>query len=170
MRSNHGKPVCANAPLHFNHSHSQKNYALAFGFDAQTPLKNTQFYNAKPDLGANLGAGVGVDVEDLDRAVNFSALANSRFSDDERKRWQANGTAAAWFAIWCAKEAVLKAHGLGIRLNLRELNTHAAADDMAGFAQHARIGRFYYRCFSVNHAMLAVAHRDEKTLWDLVWV
>ena len=100
----HGKPYLVNFPeFYFNHSHSQKNYALATSTNM-------------PDI--------GVDIEDLDRKVRFEALANHAFHAHELKHWNdLQQDSAYWFKVWTTKEAVLKAAGLGVRLNLNELNT-----------------------------------------------
>ena len=66
-KTEYGKPYLINFPkLYFNHSHSQKHYALA---------SSTQMHD------------LGVDVEDLDRKVRFEALAEHAFHANELQHW-----------------------------------------------------------------------------------
>jgi 4'-phosphopantetheinyl transferase len=118
-----GKPYWVDQPsFHFNHSHSQNYYALATSERMQ-------------DL--------GVDVEELNRKVRFEALAKHAFHVEELRVWQQyDQDKAYWFKVWTTKEAVLKASGLGIRLNLNELNTQAHPTHNGGMCSHPLIGSF----------------------------
>lgn len=138
----HGKPYLIKFPqFHFNHSHSQKNYALA----TSTHM---------PDL--------GVDIEDLDRKVRFSALAKHAFHPHELQHWNAlEQDRDYWFKVWTTKEAVLKASGLGIHLNLNELETRVHPIYDGGICSHPLIGTFAYQNFNLGHVMLTVAWRSE---------
>ncbi len=71
---------------------------------------------------------------------------------------------AYWFKVWTTKEAVLKASGLGIRLNLNELNTQAHPTHNGGMCSHPLIGRFAYQNFELGDVMLTVAWRAERVL------
>ncbi len=138
-RQAHGKPFCVNLPyLAFNHSHSQQHYALVYSLDV---------------------ADLGVDIEDLQRNVRMQKLAEHSFHADELAYWQQhNQERAIWFKIWTIKESVLKAHGLGIRLNLKELNTQIN-DDEHGFVIHPTLGKFYYQSIQTEQCMIAIAYR-----------
>ena len=69
---------------------------------------------------------IGVDVEELDRNVRLDALAKHAFHPDEYETWLSlEQDREYWFKVWTIKEAVLKASGLGIRLDLNTLNTQA---------------------------------------------
>ena len=140
----HGKPYLVNFPeFYFNHSHSQKNYALATSRNM-------------PDI--------GVDIEDLDRKVRFEALANHAFHAHELKYWnELEQDSAYWFKVWTTKEAVLKAAGLGVRLNLNELNTQVHPVHDGGLCSHPLIGTFAYQNFHLGHVMLTVAWRSEAS-------
>ena len=141
-RTEFGKPFLLNNPnCAFNHSHSQKNYALAMS----KQIKD-----------------IGVDVEDLDRQVRFDALAKHAFHPDEYQTWQdLEFDPVFWFKVWTTKEAILKASGLGIRLSLNELNTQVHAINDGGICTHPQIGSFAYQNFTLSHVMLTVAWRSE---------
>ena len=136
-----GKPYLLDQPsFHFNHSHSQNYYALATSGRMQ-------------DL--------GVDVEELSRKVRFEALAKHAFHVEELRVWhQFDQDKAYWFKVWTTKEAVLKASGLGVRLNLNELNTHVHPLYDAGICHHPLIGHFAYQNFQLTNSMLTLAWRS----------
>lgn len=140
----HGKPYLVNfSEFYFNHSHSQKNYALATSRNM-------------PDI--------GVDIEDLDRKVRFEAFANHAFHAYELKHWNdLQQDSGYWFKVWTTKEAVLKAAGLGVRLNLNELNTQVHPVHDGGLCSHPLIGTFAYQNFHLGHVMLTVAWRSEAS-------
>jgi 4'-phosphopantetheinyl transferase len=65
-------------------------------------------------------AEVGVDAEPLDRAVDWRAIARRALSHDERAQVEATGPElrdSLASRLWCRKEAVAKATGLGLALN-----------------------------------------------------
>ena len=137
-----GKPI-AKPPHHlaFNHSHSQAHYALAYS-------------DGIIDL--------GIDIEDLDRDVRMHALAKKSFHPDEYQMWQRlDYCREFWFKVWTIKEAVLKAHGLGIRLNLNTLNTHAHPTWGFGRVMHPQLGVFMYQHICLAKSVLTVAYRQE---------
>ena len=140
----HAKPYLIKFPqFYFNHSHSQKNYALATS-------------SHMPDL--------GVDLEDLDRKVRFEALAVHAFHPNELRYWnELEQDREYWFKVWTTKEAVLKASGLGIHLNLNELETRVHPIYDGGLCSHPSIGTFAYQNFNLGHAMLTVAWRSESS-------
>lgn len=142
MSSKHGKPyLSADFPCYFNHSHSHQYYALAMS----KKIKD-----------------LGVDVEDLDRKVRFEALAKHAFHPNELKTWQSlSFDSSYWFKVWTTKEAILKAHGMGIRMNLNELDTQVHADFDGGVCTHSDLGVFAYQNFQIGHSVLAIAWRSE---------
>ncbi len=106
-----------------------------------------------------LAMSIGVDIEDLNRQVRLEALAKHAFHPEEMKVWQAlNYDRAFWFKVWTIKEAVLKAHGMGIRLSLNTLNTKAHPTWDFGVVEHELLGSFYYQNIVMSNAMLAVAY------------
>ena len=137
-----GKPYLTVEPkFSFNHSHSQKNYALAMS----KQIKN-----------------IGVDVEDLDRKVRFEALAKHAFHPNELKRWyELDQQEEYWFKVWTTKEAVLKASGLGIRMSLNELDTQVDSIQNGGICQHENFGVYAYQNYVLANCMLTVAWQSE---------
>lgn len=134
-----GKPFCQNHCVFFNHSHSQTDYSLAYSTDI-------------PHL--------GIDIENLHRQANFKALAQRYFHPDEQHFWQQQAeNPNAWFKIWTAKEAVLKACGLGIRMQLNQLNTQDLQSSQADFSHlfHAELGHFYLQHQQLEQSMLCLA-------------
>jgi len=70
------------------------------------------------------GASVGADIEWLRPRPNAMTLARRFFTPAEAAQLAAlpHDGAEAWFVrLWCAKEAVLKAHGRGIAFGLERL-------------------------------------------------
>lgn len=146
----YGKPYLKNdLRLAFNHSHSQKNYALAL---SQTYLD------------------IGIDVEDLDRKVRFQALAEHAFHPRELAEWHAlEQDSSYWFKVWTTKEAVLKASGLGIRLTLNEFDTGVRGHLNSGVCEHSILGSFAYQHEKFEHMLLTIAWRiTDKNSTELV--
>lgn len=134
-----GKPILKIPnQFQFNQSHSQQSYAMVISDEI---------------------AHIGVDIEDLNRQVRFEALARHAFHPEEMKVWRVlNYDRAFWFKVWTIKEAVLKAHGIGIRLSLNTLNTKAHPTWDFGVVEHELLGSFYYQNIVMSNAMLAVAY------------
>lgn len=143
VTTEYGKPYLkSDSFIEFNQAHSHQYYALAMSHQVK-------------DL--------GVDVEDLNRKVRFEALAKHAFHADELKIWQSlDFDPVYWFKVWTTKEAILKASGLGIRMNLNELNTQVhVANDGGISAYHERLGIFAYQNYQVAGCVLTVAWRSE---------
>ena len=139
----HGKPFLTSHSLHFNHSHSQHYYALAISERVKD---------------------IGIDVEQLDRSVRFDALAQHAFHPEEYQIWQASEDEEYWFRVWTTKEAILKASGLGIRLDLNSLNTQVHPEQNGGMCTHPLLGTFAYQNFILNQRIvLTVAWRAEQS-------
>ena len=149
-KTEYGKPYLAHFPqAAFNHSHSRKHYALAYS-------------DTIPQ--------VGVDVEDLDRAVRFEALAQHAFHPEELDCWaELDYSLEYWFRVWTTKEAVLKASGLGIRLTLKEFNTQLHPIHHGGMCQHPDIGSFAYQNYVLGQMMLTVAWQAEASCRGFQW-
>lgn len=138
----HGKPFLSSHALHFNHSHSRHYYALAVSERVRD---------------------IGIDVEELDRKVRFEAFAQHAFHAEEYQIWQQRQDKEYWFKVWTTKEAILKASGLGIRLDLNSLNTQVHPEQNGGMCTHSMIGTFAYQNFILNHIVMTVAWRAEQS-------
>lgn len=149
-KSIHGKPLVKNIPhLYFNQSHSSSDYVLIYS------------------LGV---ADIGVDIENMGRNLNFDKLAKRYFHHDEYHHWQDNGgDKRLWFCYWTIKEAVLKACGLGIRMNLSDLKA-VLIDKDCGYVDNDRIGKFYFRNIVMGDAMITVAYPFEYGKVDIIVV
>ncbi|MCL6247597.1 4'-phosphopantetheinyl transferase superfamily protein [Acinetobacter sp. ANC 4945] len=143
-KSAFGKPFLPDFPsFHFNHSHSQQHYVLA---------------------SSEKIASIGVDIEDLNRKVRFDAMAQHSFHPEELLHWEGcEHDPDFWFKVWTTKEAVLKASGLGIRVNLNELNTQCHPEQNGGMCSHPAIGTFAYQNIQLPHVMLTVAWQSEQS-------
>lgn len=104
----YGKPELPNSPstpaIHFNISHSGE---LAL-------------------IGICHNRRVGIDVERLDRAVRIQAIADRYFSPEESEAIRSlppEQQRLAFFRCWTAKEAYLKALGVGLYGSLNNLRT-----------------------------------------------
>ena len=149
-KTEYGKPYLTEFPqVAFNHSHSHKHYALALSHTVRQ---------------------LGIDVEDLDRQVRFETLAQHAFHPEELHGWaESEYSSEYWFKVWTTKEAVLKASGLGIRLSLKELNTHVHAINHGGMCQHPEIGSFAYQNYHLGQIMLTVAWQAEPSCQGFQW-
>lgn len=143
-RHEHGKPFLSSHALHFNHSHSQHHYALAMSERVQD---------------------IGIDIEELDRKVRYDALARHAFHPEEYQIWQQQEQELEyWFRVWTTKEAILKASGLGIRLDLNSLNTQVHSSNQGGMCSHPLIGTFAYQNFILNQKIVVtLAWRAEQS-------
>jgi 4'-phosphopantetheinyl transferase len=107
-RAVHGKPMLASpaTPLEFNVSHSGDWGVIAL---AHVP--------------------VGVDVEQIRPGRSSPALEQRFLTDGERallgRRARADGD-AAFFVVWCRKEAYLKATGFGLAAPFSRIDSSAA--------------------------------------------
>ena len=146
LKPHYGKPYLPD--LAFNHSHSQQHYALVMSQDL---------------------ADIGVDIEDLSRKVRFEALAQHAFTQAELQRWYASGQDQAyWLQIWTAKEAIVKAAGLGIRLSLNSLETNVYFGQIQGSMQHDSLGEFCYQHMQCHDAILSIAWRREQRVPTII--
>ncbi len=104
-RDEHGKPFLLPPYtwLRFNLSHSQGRAILVAARDV-TP---------------------GVDIENLSRKLRVRTLAERFFTSAESFALQQCSPAtrqASFLQLWCHKEAVLKAHGVGIAFGLQRID------------------------------------------------
>jgi 4'-phosphopantetheinyl transferase len=99
----HGKPVIDNDGIQFNVSHTHELAVLAFA--ATVP--------------------VGIDIEYLQRELDYQQLAKRYFSPEEIKAMEAaaeDNHKRIFLELWTRKEALLKATGEGISRTLNQLD------------------------------------------------
>ncbi len=109
IKNEHGKPylkqsgLLSPAPIEFSQSHCVDQIAL---------VMNKQ------------GIAVGIDIEAKDRVIPIQALAQRILTPWELVQFEQTMNPHAFLLMrWTIKEAVLKASGLGIRLNLNQLES-----------------------------------------------
>jgi 4'-phosphopantetheinyl transferase len=139
----HGKPYLVNQPISFNISHSSEAFAMVWNLD-NIPL--------------------GIDIEDRSKKRKEQILAKRTFDAAEIKAWQnpelsAQQAHEQWLTTWTRKEAVLKAHGLGIRLDLNTLNTENEDDTL----NHPLLDEWRYRSFVLDEQVVSVAWAGDET-------
>jgi 4'-phosphopantetheinyl transferase len=92
-----GKPALERGELEFNVSHSGDRVAIAIAE----------------------GTAVGIDIEvEQPRMTDLAQLARRYFAPDEAAEVEKEEDAALFFTIWTAKEAVIKAVGGGLSIEL----------------------------------------------------
>ncbi len=144
----HGKPYLADQKISFNISHSQEAFAMVWSLD-NIPL--------------------GLDIEDKSKKRQQQTLAARTFDSHEMGAWQnpeLSQTKAheQWLKTWTRKEAVLKAHGLGIRLDLNTLNTENADDTLT----HPLLGEWRYQSFVLEEQVVSVAWNGDGKEHEIV--
>jgi 4'-phosphopantetheinyl transferase len=119
-----GKPILLGTPeIHFNVSHS---YGAA--------------------LIAIASAEIGVDIERIDRSVDYAGVAQSVFSRPEMEMLREAPDARrgeVFFLIWTRKEAYLKATGAGFSSNLPEISTAASGGTIEDHGDSAGCSAWY---------------------------
>ena len=79
-------------------------------------------------IGVGTVSAIGVDVERRDDAIDVEALASYALTPSERSALAADGnTSAAFYSYWNAKEAALKALGVGVAEYLQRLSVRRCA-------------------------------------------
>ena len=141
-RNARNKPICTNSALAFNHTHCQTHYALVYGLEC---------------------VDLGVDVEAITRQANFDALAKRYFCQVEYDWWASDPVPTRWCQIWTAKEAALKACGIGIYFKLNKVNTRHRHPDWqtqgtwSGVTYIDGVGAFLYRHLICDGHVICVA-------------
>ncbi|WP_051526443.1 4'-phosphopantetheinyl transferase family protein [Alkanindiges illinoisensis] len=140
-KDSYGKPYLVNTPnLQFSQSHCAQQFVLVF---------NQQ------------RIAIGVDIEARQRTINLAGLAKRILTAAEMQVFtQAANPQAYLLKCWTIKEAVLKASGLGIRLNLNTLETHYSGSEPhtnSAVAYQAAIGEWAYQCFATEAYYYSVA-------------
>ncbi len=120
---------------------------------------------------------LGVDVEQWRPDVATDEMAKFTFSEREYQTWLALPAAeqtAGFFTCWTRKEAFIKAHGLGLALDLKtfdiELHPDQPAQLHAFRTNPAEVGQWQLQDIPIDagySAAVAVkAHRWQLHLWD----
>ena len=129
--STFGKPLLVQGEqeelIHFNLSHTRGWAALAVCRQAE----------------------VGVDIELLDRNPDMEGLARRYFSVQEvtdLMELEAADRCRRFFALWTAKEAFLKAIGLGLRIPLNSFSVFFSGQHPAIFRHGAETGNQFVCC------------------------
>jgi 4'-phosphopantetheinyl transferase len=147
-KETHGKPYLINHDISFNISHSIDAFAMVWSLDS-IPL--------------------GIDIEDKNKQRKELTIAARTFDSMEMKAWKnpelsAQQAHEQWLTTWTRKEAVLKAHGLGIRLDLNTLNTENANDTL----NHPLLGEWRYRSFVLDEQVVSVAWGSQSDEIEIV--
>ena len=108
----HGKPLLRDdASLHFNISHSRNYSLLAFSREH----------------------ALGIDIEERSREVSEHRLAMRYFSEPERELMETfDKTKQGFLEIWTRKEAILKARGDGLTVDIAAVNVLPDTAQRAG--------------------------------------
>jgi 4'-phosphopantetheinyl transferase len=91
LLSENGKPYIKNSPFHFNLSHTDHSFAIAFSSSL-----------------------VGIDLESMSASFELKDVVEYAFSAEEKKYCENGADRARFFAVWTAKEALSKAIGSGL--------------------------------------------------------
>ena len=73
------------------------------------------------------------------------------------KRQQQGQDREYWFKVWTTKEAILKASGLGIRLDLNSLNTQVHPEQNGGMCTHPKIEHLLIKFYLNQNIVITVA-------------
>jgi 4'-phosphopantetheinyl transferase len=100
VRERNNKPYLRGNPLYFNVSHTRKAFAFAIS----------------PGY-------VGIDLENVNRDVHLASFLNTSFNAGERSfiKEYRNEARNRFFLLWTRKEALLKAIGTGIVIDLKQI-------------------------------------------------
>lgn len=114
------------------------------------------------------GRQVGVDIESRTRDINFKAIADRRFTQQELAFVYENGelNRQRCLAIWTRKEAFGKATGLGINFKMNQQNLYSAENDahQHKFRDHQDLP---WRCLQLqlgDQFIASVVHQEHHEL------
>lgn len=151
-----GKPYWFNSHWQLNWSHSQGCLALA--------IAPHDYFIASASENARLqhprAGSLGIDIEMLGRARARAALVTRYFHPSEHAIAHDE---RGFLSLWTRKEAVLKAHGMGLRIDLKSLNTACE------IIEHEHLGRWH--CLSLAlHPAIAEDGATQEIAWlSLSW-
>lgn len=97
LRDDFDKPYIKDNPLYFSLSHSKNLLVIACS-----------------------SSPIGIDCE-FHKIRKFDTIAKRYYTNEEQR--YAEGDLANFYKVWCQKEALLKTVGIGIRIDLKSLNS-----------------------------------------------
>lgn len=127
------KPYLINNPqgIQFNLSHSGDKVVLAFRFNAQA-------------------ATIGIDVEQVNRRYDYTSVIKDFFSPQEQQHIRKDPSLELFFKYWTRKEALIKALGGDLSIEMRNLNVSNSTNICK--SEHYEPGQiFYLQTFKVDH-------------------
>ncbi len=134
----HQKPVIGNStksPFHFNLSHSGEWVLIAFA-DSE----------------------LGVDLEEINRPFSFGDIVHDQFREPEQNFvFNAPDPANAFYVLWTRKEALLKAWGLGLKIDLRAIPSMDGSHTLSAENNSWKLNSFYIE----DHYQAAIAFSDQ---------
>ena len=141
-----GKPFIENARLKFNLSHSENIALIAIANKLE----------------------VGVDVEALDRKVEYLDLAKRFFSQSEFEElatYPEKSLIHAFFRCWTGKEAIIKAKGEGLSIPLDSFSLSLSGDGIQKISlsqQEIESSTWALAPIEVNESYLAALAYEDK--------
>lgn len=141
----HGKPYLPHIPLRFNLAHSHHLALLAFSW----------------------GRELGVDLEHIRPLPDAHELVSRFFAPNEIQAWRQvtpAGQQAAFFAIWTAKEAYLKAVGQGLAIPLDSFEISLEQSGTLHAPHEPNRWSLFPLPAPQNYAAALVAERGEYTI------
>ena len=143
----HGKPYLSDFPQwQFNLSHSQHHHATLYGL---SPCE------------------LGIDIESTSRSIRPAVIAASLCPREHAVYLNCADPHRYWLQVWTIKEAVLKAAGLGIQVDLQQFDSHANADTNTAIATLQQ-QPYRYHCLSHPDWQLAIAWQHTASMdWVL---
>ncbi len=125
--------------LRFEYGHAGKPALTVTGAEASIEFN----YSRSNGIGA-LAIGIhslGVDIERCDPVFDYAAVARLCFSASELEALEQrslNNRLECFFRYWVAKEAILKGHGSGLQVDLRQLSVALSKDESTGWIERCR--------------------------------
>ncbi|MGA2499467.1 MAG: 4'-phosphopantetheinyl transferase superfamily protein [Tepidisphaeraceae bacterium] len=151
-----GKPMlhCPQSPLAFSVSYTRRWFAAALTQGTYTWSETGSEFtlervlpvpSGEDTLKRELQTQIGVDVETLDPTIEAMETAHHHFHPNELAHLQSLAPAdrpLAFYRLWTAKEAVLKALGTGLSLDSRQVEIEPGPVPrlrMAGYSMHLNL-------------------------------
>ena len=128
------------APQRLKFAHGRYGKPCLQGEQAQSDLSfNLSHSGGKALIGVTRGREIGVDIEFIQKEVDWEHLAQRFFAPQEVDMLRGvpqESRNRAFFACWTRKEAYLKAKGLGLNLPLKDFSVSLAPGESAQLLRH----------------------------------